>query len=81
MTVTRNLERFYYTNFQIGFLKKNFFEKLKYRFLVEGTTMENVTFPYNTALSKANVKTNRMCSTRWTYPKERGFATLIILFS
>ena len=37
---------------------KSFFEKLKA--LVESTTMESATFPYKTALSKANVKTKRM---------------------
>ena len=31
-----------------------------YCFLVESTTMENTTFRYKTALSKANAKTNRM---------------------
>ena len=33
---------------------------LEYHFLVESTMMENATFPYKNALSKANVKTNRM---------------------
>ena len=42
--------------------------------------MENVTFPYKTDLSKANVKTNRMGSTKWTYHKERGFATNYFIF-
>ena len=41
------------------FLKtKTFFKKLEYRFLVESTRIENATFPYKTALSEANVKTN-----------------------
>ena len=35
-----------------------FLKKLEYRFLVQGTTNENAAFPYKTAQSKANVKTN-----------------------
>ena len=29
--------------------------------------MENAAFPYKTALSKANVKTNRIGNSKWTY--------------
>ena len=39
------------------------FKKLEYLFLVESTKIENAHFPCKTAISKANVKTNRMCST------------------
>ena len=35
-----------------------FKKKLGYRFLVESTTIENPTFPYKIALSKANVELN-----------------------
>ena len=46
--------------FETSFLKnKSLFWK-KGHFLVESTMMENATFPYKNALSKANVKTNRM---------------------
>ena len=48
------------------------FKKLEYRFLVESTKIDNITFPYKTALSEANVKTNRIGSTKWTYHKERN---------
>ena len=41
---------------------KTFFKKLEYRFLVESTKIENASFPYKTALSGANVKTNKMVS-------------------
>ena len=51
------------------------FEKLESRFLVESTKIENTSFPYKTALSEANVKTNRMVSKKWTYYKERSFAS------
>ena len=37
--------------------------------------MENATLPYKAALSKAKLKANRIGSTKWTYHKERGFAT------
>ena len=43
---------------------KTFFKKLEYRFLVESTKTENALFTYKTAISKANVKTNRMVSTK-----------------
>ena len=43
-------------------IHKTFFEKLEFRFLVESTTIESALFSYKTALSKANVKANRMGS-------------------
>ena len=49
---------------------KTFFKKLEKRFLVESTKIKNASFPYKTALSKANVKVNRMGSSKWTYHKE-----------
>ena len=51
------------------------FKKLEYNFLVESTKIGNITFPYKTALSEANVKTNRMGSANWTYHKEQSFAS------
>ena len=51
------------------------FIKLEYCFLVESTKIDNITFPYKTALSEANFKTNRMGSTQLTYQKERSFAS------
>ena len=58
MTITGNFECLYYFNFETIFLNnENFFEKLEYRLLVESTAVENATFPYKTALSKANVTT------------------------
>ena len=65
MTITGNSERFHYFNFKASFLKnENLFWKTWVSFLAESTTMENATFPYKTALSKANVKTNRMGSVK-----------------
>ena len=54
---------------------KIFFKKLKHRFLVENTNIENASSPYKTAITKANVKSNSMVSTKWTYHKEWSFAS------
>ena len=51
------------------------FKKLEYRFLVESTKIDNITFPYKTALSEAIAKTNRMGSIKWIYHKEWSFAS------
>ena len=49
---------------QIFWKTKTFFKKLEYSFSVESTKIENASFPYKTAISEANVKTNRMVSTK-----------------
>ena len=67
------------TLFQIFWKTKTFFQKLEYRFLVETTKIEN-TFQFKTALLEANVKTNRMVTTKWTYYKEGGFASNCFIF-
>ena len=54
---------------------KTFFKKLEYRFLVESTEIQNASLPYKTAISETNVKANSMLSTKWTYQKERSFAS------
>ena len=44
---------------------KTFLKKLEYLFLVEKTKIENATFPYKIALSKAtDVKINRIGGTK-----------------
>ena len=45
---------------------KTLFKKLEYQILVESTKIENAPFPYKTATSEANVKTNRVVSTKLT---------------
>ena len=65
---------------QIFWKTKTLFKKLEYLFLVESTKIDNATFPYKTALSEANVKTNRMGSIKWTYHKERRFASNSFIF-
>ena len=54
---------------QIFWNTKIFSKKLENRFLVESNKVENASSPYKAAISKANVKTNRMVSTKWTYHK------------
>ena len=54
---------------------KTFSETLEYHILVKSAAIGSWTFPYKTALSKVNVKTNRMGSTKWTYHKAHSFAT------
>ena len=49
---------------QIFWKTKTFFKNLEYRFLVESTKIENALFPYKTAISDANVKTNGTVNTK-----------------
>ena len=49
---------------QIFLKSKTFFKKLEYRFLVQNNRIKSSTFPYETALSEANVKANTIGSTR-----------------
>ena len=49
---------------QIFWKTKTFFKKLEQHLLVESTNIENASFLYKTALSKAIVKTSRMRSTK-----------------
>ena len=65
---------------QIFWKTKNVFKKLEYCFVTESTKIEYVSFPYKTAILEANVKTNRMVSTEWTYHKKRSFASKYFVF-
>ena len=49
---------------QIFWKTKTFFKNLEYRFVVETTKIDNRSFPFKAALSEANVKTNRMVTTK-----------------
>ena len=81
MAITGEFQHFEYFNFETSFVKKeNLFEKLEHRFLFESTTIERTSFPYKTALSKANVKTNRMRSREWTSQKEGNLLLTIFFF-
>ena len=69
------------TSKQIFWKNENlFFKKLENSFVVNSTAIESITYPYKTALSKANFKTNRMGSTKWTLYKERNFANIYFTF-
>ena len=46
--------------------RKTFQKKIEYNFLVESTKIENASFAHKNALQKANVKTNRIVSAKWT---------------
>ena len=65
---------------QIFLKTKSFSKKLEHSFLVESTKIEDVSFPYKTAISEANVKANRMVNTKWTYHIERSFASNHFIF-
>ena len=56
-------------------------KKLEYSFLEESTKIDNITFPYKTALSEDNFKTNGMGSTKLAYRKEQSFANNHFPFS
>ena len=60
---------------------KNFSRKLECCFLVESTKIESTTFPYKTALSKVNVKTNRIGSTKWSCCNDHSFPFKYFNFS
>ena len=78
MIVTRNFECFHYFNFETNFLEnENLFQKTGVQFF---TKIESATFPHKTALLEANVEANRMESTKWTYHKERSFASNYFIF-
>ena len=79
MTISENFEHFQYFNFEIDFLENG--KKLEYRFLVERTKIEKASFPYKTAISEANVKTNRIVNTKWAYHREWSFASNYFIFS
>ena len=51
-----------------------------YHFLVEATKIENTSLQFKTAKSEANVKANRMATTKWTYYKEWSFTSNCLIF-
>ena len=68
-------------NFNSNFLeKKKLFQKTGYRFLVECTKIKKASFPFKTALWEANVKINKMETTKWTYHKEWSFVSNCFIF-
>ena len=81
MTISENFEHFQYLNFETDFLEnENLKRKLEQRVWVKRTKIEKASFSYKTAISEANVKTNRMVTTKWTYHKEWSFASNYLIF-
>ena len=55
MTTTGSFQSFRYFKFETNFLKKeSFLRKLESCFLVESTSIENITFSYKIVLSEAS---------------------------
>ena len=70
MTISESFKSFQYLT--SNFLEnENLFQKIQ---------IENLSFLFKTALSEANVKTNRTATTKWTYPKEWSFASNYVIF-
>ena len=65
---------------QIFWKTKTLFKILEYRFLVETIKIKNASFPYKIVMSEANVKINRVRSTKSTYHKVRTFASNYFIF-
>ena len=65
---------------QVFWKTKTIFKTLESRFSVESAKIEKASFPYKTAITEANVKTNRMVTTKWTYRKEQSFASSYFIF-
>ena len=81
VTFSGHFEHFQYFNCKTDFWNmKTFFKKMEYLFLVESSKNENTSFPYDTAISEANFKINRMVSKKWTYHKEWSFASNYFIF-
>ena len=79
MTISESFKRFQYVNFETDFLENgNLF--LEQCFLVGNIKIENASLPYKRSISEANVKKNRMVTTKWTYHKERSFACNYFIF-
>ena len=65
---------------QIFWKRKTFFKKLEYPFLVKTNKIGNTLFPVKTTLPEANVKTNRMATTKSTQLKEWSFSSKYFIF-
>ena len=77
VTISGSFKHFQYFNFG---KRKTYFLIWSTVFLVESTKIENPLFLYKTTISKANVKANRMVSTKWTYHRERSIASNYFIF-
>ena len=48
--------------------------------MVDHTKIKKALFPYETAISETNVKTNRMVTTNWAYHREQSVASSYFIF-
>ena len=81
MTISGNFERFQCFNFKTNFLEKeNLFQKTGVPILVQSTKIENASFSYKTVMSEANVKTNTIVRTKWTYHTEQVLPVTTLFF-
>ena len=81
MTISESFKRFQHINFETDFMEnEDLFQKSGVPFLVEATMIENTSFLFKTALSEANVKTNRVATAKWTYRKKWSFACNYLIF-
>ena len=65
---------------QVFWKTKPCFRKLEYRFLLESTITENVTFPYKTVLSKTNAMTYRKRKYKIDLTKRTEFFKELLYF-
>ena len=81
MTISHSFKRFQYFNFETNLLENgNLFQSTGVPFFSEITKIENTLFSFKTTQSEANVETNRMVTTKWTYHKECSFASNYFIF-
>ena len=60
---------------------KPIFKKLEHLFFSwKYYKIENASFLYETDISEAIVKTNKMMTSKWTYQKERSFSSNYFVF-
>ena len=74
------LEVFFKANRKSRGFSKNCTRDFQNSPLFEVTKIKNA-FPYKTAISEANIKTNRMGNTKWIYYKELRFASNYFIVS
>ena len=80
-TINGNFECFLYFNFETDSLENaTFLKKTGVPFFSWRQLDWNPPFPYKTAISVANFKTNRKVSRKWTYHKELRFASNYFIF-
>ena len=64
-TISEKFEHFRYFIFETDFLEnENIFQKTGVLFVVGNTKIEKTSIPYKSDISEANVKTNRMVTTK-----------------